>query len=109
MAVTPAHSPPVHSASATLLRLRRTRARHELDGARFARVLLYIIGFYCAVVGPLTASPTASANDDGANWINQAVWLSLAASAIVVALMNPSRVLASPIIRSHVFLLALTG
>jgi len=109
VAVTPAHSPPVHSASATLLRLRRTRARHELDGARFARVLLYIIGFYCAVIGPLTASPTASANDDGANWINQAVWLSLAASAIVVALMNPSRVLASPIIKSHVFLLALTG
>ena len=71
--------------------------------------MLYIIGFYCAVVGPLTASPTASANDDGANWINQAVWLSLAGSATVFALMNPSRFLAAPIMRSHVFLIALTG
>jgi exopolysaccharide production protein ExoQ len=105
----PARSQSLNSVNSRLLRLQRAAGRREFDCAKFARAMLYIIGFYCAVVGPLTASPTASANDDGANWINQAVWLSLAGSATVVALMNPSRFLAAPIMRSHVFLIALTG
>lgn len=88
----------------------RAYARGEFDSAWFARGLLLLIGLYSAVVGPLSAEQTATgANAEATSWINQALWLSFAAAAVLILLMNPARLPIRIILRSHVFLLALTA
>lgn len=83
--------------------------RSEADNAKFARALLFVIGLYSAIVSPLAAADqaTTSVNTDAANWINQAVWLSFAAAAVVVLLMNPARFPTARVLRSHILLLGL--
>ena len=85
-------------------------ARGEFNNARFARVLLFMIGLYSAVVAPLSIEQTvAGANNEVTNWVNQAAWLSFAAVAVLILLMNPARFLTRPVLRSHIVLLVLMG
>ena len=62
-----------------------------------------MIGLYSAVVAPLSIEQTvAGANNEVTNWVNQAAWLSFAAAAVLILLMNPARFLTRPVLRSHV-------
>ena len=89
--------------------LRWARPRSETDNARSARALLFVIGLYSAIVSPLAAADqaTTSVNADAVNWINQAIWLSFAAAAVVILLLNPARFPTARFLRSHVFMLGL--
>ena len=83
-------------------------ARSTFDSAWFARGLLLLIGLYSAVVGPLSAEQAeAGANAEATSWINQAAWLSFAATAVLILLKNPAHLPVRTVLRSHVFLLAL--
>jgi O-antigen ligase len=86
------------------------QAQRGIDTPKLARIMLYAIGLYSALVQPLAERGiSGNANEDGTNWITQAVWVSFAASTIALVVINPARFAIRPVLRSHVFLLALMG
>jgi exopolysaccharide production protein ExoQ len=87
-----------------------TQVQRGIDTPKFARFILYAIGLYSSLVQPLAERGiSGNANEDGTNWVTQAVWVSFAASTIALVAIDPMRLAIRPVLRSHAFLLALMG